>query len=215
MARIVRRGVALPAGRSVITLGRVRNPIRLKNLSPRFFPYYAAGVLVLIEVHPSGPSFAIGLGLIVAGALLRGWGAGHLVKNDLLTITGPYAHLRHPLYAGTMAVGIGFAVMAGGWVPPLLLAVGLPWFFLDYFPRKERIESERLDTRYGDAFLLYRESVPGLWPRWTAWRPQLGFEGVADPKARWNLRRYLDNNELGTALALVVGLALVAWRITI
>jgi hypothetical protein len=205
----------LPGGRRLITLGRVRNPIRLKNLSPRFFPYYAAGILVLVEVRPTGPSFALGLLLILAGALLRGWGAGHLVKNDLLTISGPYAYLRHPLYAGTMAIGIGFAVMAGGWVPPVLLALGLPWFFLDYFPRKERVESERLEGLYGEAFLMYRRAVPALWPRRSAWWPESGFEGVADRKARWSPQRYLDNNELGTALALVVGLALVGWRITL
>ena len=198
----------------LITLGVVRNPIRLKNLSPRFFPYYAAGVLVLVEVRPSGPTFAAGLGLILAGAALRAWGAGHLVKNDLLTITGPYAHLRHPLYAGTMLIGVGFTLMAGGWVP-LLLVLGLPWFFLDYFPRKERIESERLEDLYGDAYSDYRAGVPALLPRLAAWRPEQGFEGVADRKARWGPQRYLDTNELGTALALVVGLALVGWRVTL
>ena len=34
--------------------------------------------------------------IVVLGAALRSWGAGHLLKNDGLTITGPYAHLRHP-----------------------------------------------------------------------------------------------------------------------
>jgi hypothetical protein len=93
-----------------------------------------------------------------------------------------------------------------------LLLLGLPWFFLDYFPRKERTESGRLEERYGDAFALYAQQVPALLPRRRAWRPDLGFEGVADPKANWRLERYLDNNELGTALALGVGLALFVWR---
>lgn len=203
---------ALLTAPTLITLGPVKSPIRLKNLNPRFFPYYAAGLLVLAEVRPAGFGFFLGLSLVLAGAAVRAWGAGHLVKNELLTITGPYAHLRHPLYAGTLLVGVGFAVMAGGWVTFGLLTLGLPWFFFDYFPRKEASESARLEERYGDAFSLYRERVPALWPTLRPWRSELGFEGVADPKARWSLRYYLDNNELGTALALVVGLALFAWR---
>ena len=83
----------------------MRNPIRLKNLQLRFLPYYVAGVLVLLTLRPTGPLFALGVAFVLAGALLRGWGAGHLVKNDSLAITGPYAHLRHPLYAGSLLVG--------------------------------------------------------------------------------------------------------------
>lgn len=190
----------------------VRSPIRLKNLNPRFLPYYGAGVLVLLVARPSGPFLALGLVLVLGGGALRGWGAGHLVKNDLLAISGPYARMRHPLYAGTMLVGTGFALMPGGWLAAALLALGLPWFFLVYFPRKERSESARLERLYGDAFAIYRENVPALVPLPRPWRPLEGFEGVGDAKARWSGQRYLDNNELGTALALLVGLVLFAGR---
>ncbi|MFK7894266.1 MAG: isoprenylcysteine carboxylmethyltransferase family protein [Myxococcota bacterium] len=179
----------------------MRNPIRLKNLSLRFLPYYALGLAILVfyPVRPEG--LALGVGPVLFGAAIRSWGAGHLVKNDVLTLSGPYAHLRHPLYLGTIAVATGFALMVGGWLALGLLALVWPWFAMHYFPRKEKSESRRLEGLYGDAFRTYRASVPALWPRL---RPYANLTGDI-PGQRWSLSRYSENNELGTLLALVLG----------
>lgn len=189
----------------------MRNPIRLKNLRLRLLPLYAAGLALLLFARPTGAGYGCGLALLSAGAVLRGWGAGHLLKTEALTVTGPYAHLRHPLYLGTLLIGVGVLSMAGGVWALALLALFLPWFFLGYFPRKERSESQRLEALYGEAFRAYREAVPALWPRLSPWRPP-GGPGVA---GRWSLERYSDNNELGTllgvlALAVAFGLR-TAW----
>jgi len=137
---------------------------------------------------------------------LRAWGAGHLVKNERLTVSGPYAHLRHPLYAGTLLAGTGFALIAGGPVSLLLLALLLPWFFLNYFPRKERVESTRLEDRYGDGYVRYHNGVPALIPSIRGWRPATGLEARDGLDRRWTRARYLANNELGSLIALLVGL---------
>jgi protein-S-isoprenylcysteine O-methyltransferase Ste14 len=182
----------------------MRNPIRLKNLNIRFLPLYVIGVSIFLLRPPSREALALGLPLVALGALLRGWGAGHLVKNDVLTTTGPYAYLRHPLYAGTILIGTGFALALGDWLSLLAVLALWPWFALDYFPRKERSEAERLESLYGGDFVHYRRAVPALWPRWRAWR------GSKDEKAGgrdWALERYSGNNELGTLLAVVVGWA--------
>ena len=152
----------------------MRNPIRLKNLKLRFALLYLLGALALYFLRPDPLNFAIGGSLVALGSVLRTWGAGHLVKNDRLTVTGPYAHLRHPLYAGTLLVGSGFALIAGGVLSWVLLAILMPWFFLMYFPRKERIESERLEVLYGDEFARYRDAVPALFPSPRAWHPAAG-----------------------------------------
>lgn len=189
----------------------MRNPIRLKNLSLRFLPYYAAGlaILVLYPVRPEG--LALGLPFVVLGAAIRSWGAGHLVKNDELTISGPYAHLRHPLYFGTISVATGFVLMIGGWLGLGLLAIVWPWFALHYFPRKERSERARLEAIYGDAFCAYRDAVPALWPRLHAWS-----SGAArGPATRWDVARYSENNELGTLLALLAGVIVFIIRAAI
>jgi protein-S-isoprenylcysteine O-methyltransferase Ste14 len=191
----------------------MRNPIRLKNLKLRFGWLYLLGAVTLYSFRPEPVNLLAGGSLVALGSVLRTWGAGHLVKNDRLTVTGPYAHLRHPLYAGTLLVGSGFAVIAGGALSVFLLALLMPWFFLMYFPRKERIESARLEALYGAQFAGYREAVPALIPLLRAWRPATGQGEAFDDLARtWTRDRYLDNNELGTLIALIAGLVLFVLR---
>ncbi|MFP6656120.1 MAG: isoprenylcysteine carboxylmethyltransferase family protein [Myxococcota bacterium] len=182
----------------------MRNPIRLKNLKMRFLPIYLIGVGVLFFRPTASEYFLIALFLIGFGAALRGWGAGHLVKNAELTTTGPYAYLRHPLYLGTIMAATGFAIWAGGGLTLLVLAFLWPWFGLHYFPRKERVESARLEAAFGEEFRCYRRSVPALWPQLRRFHGDRG----TGPSDRWRLDRYSENNELGTLLALSLGVLL-------
>ncbi len=193
-------------------MGRLRNPIRLKNLSVRYLPLYLVGLWILM-FHPIDlrhlvwalPTVALGLGI-------RSWAAGHLVKSDSLTRTGPYAHLRHPLYAGTLLIATGFALLLGGALMWVVLLLAWSWFAFVYFPRKERVEAGRLQSLHGARYLRYRDGVPALWPRRTAWTDVLV---EADESARsegWSLDRYSDNNELGTLLAVLGGLVLFGLR---
>jgi protein-S-isoprenylcysteine O-methyltransferase Ste14 len=207
----------------------MRNPIRLKNLKLRFASLYLLGAFALFFHRPEPLTLVPGVALVVLGIALRSWGAGHLVKNERLTVTGPYAHLRHPLYAGTLLAGVGFGLIAGGRFSVLLLALLLPWFFLSYFPRKQRVERARLTQRYGDEYLDYHAGVPALIPSIRAWRPSSGTESVlgfdkyddkyddnddidkiddnVDHEDRtWRRARYIENNELGSLIALLVGL---------
>ncbi len=189
----------------------MRNPIRLKNLNARFMPFYLIGAAVLFFRPPQPEGVALALPLIAAGAGLRGWGAGHLVKNAQLTTSGPYAHLRHPLYLGTILTATGFAIWLGGWLTLAVLAFVWPWFAFRYFPRKDRAEGERLESAYGERFRRYRSEVPALWPRRHGWRAGSAF----DSRTSWTLDRYSENNELGTLLALTFGAVLFWWRGTL
>ncbi len=206
-------GVPLPAEVGLVyRWAAMHNPIRLKNLRLRFLPFFVLGGAALVLAQPSPLVFVLGAGLVVAGAVLRSWGAGHLVKNDRLTITGPYARIRHPLYAGTLMVAAGFAIIAGGIFSLLLLLLLLPWFLLAYVPRKDRIESARLEALYGEEYVCYRDAVPALWPRLVAWHPPDSVQELGDANRAWSGDRYTDNNELGTLLALTVGLLLFIGR---
>ena len=75
----------------------MRNPIRFKNANLRYLPWYVLGALALLWSRPDAISFVWGSGVVIVGLMLRGWGAGHLVKNASLTVTGPYQYIRHPL----------------------------------------------------------------------------------------------------------------------
>jgi protein-S-isoprenylcysteine O-methyltransferase Ste14 len=186
----------------------VRHPFRRKNLSLRLLPFYALALAALALARPTPTSFALGLPLVALGAGLRAWGAGHLVKNDSLAVAGPYAHLRHPLYAGTLCLALGFGVIASGWALWLVLGGFVPAFFLYYFPYKERVESERLAARYGDAYTEYRSAVPALLPSLERFSPARG----AAPVSRWSPQRLRDNDEHGTLLGIGVALLLLALR---
>jgi len=186
----------------------VRHPFRRKNLSLRLLPFYALALAALALARPTLTSFALGLPLVAVGAGLRAWGAGHLVKNDCLSVAGPYAHLRHPLYAGTLCLALGFGVIAGGWALALVLGGFVPAFFLYYFPYKERVESARLAARYGDAYTEYRRAVPALVPSLARFSPA----GGASLPARWSPQRLRDNDEHGTLLGIGVALLLLALR---
>lgn len=182
--------------------------VRARHLRLRFAPAYLAAVLAIAVFEARPATLVIGAGLVALGVALRSWGAGHLVKREALTLSGPYAHLRHPLYAGTLAVCLGFATaVGGGWMWPLLAGNAL-WFFVAYFPRKERLESELLEARYGGAYTAYRARVPALWP---ALRAYAGPGGAAGTRA-WRWRRYRENGEAGTALAVLAGVGLLALR---
>ncbi len=59
---------------------------------------------------PDAKSLTYGLPVAVLGLLLRAWAAGHLAKNEQLAQGGPYAHVRNPLYLGTLLVAAGLAI---------------------------------------------------------------------------------------------------------
>jgi len=160
--------------------------------------------VLIWHADPTPARIGVGLLIVVAGEGLRFWSAGHLIKNQRLTVSGPYAYLRHPLYAGTMLVGVGLLWMGGGSAAPWLLGVGLLFFFLHYLPYKERIESARLERRYGEAYRRYRVAVPALLPAVRPWTdPEVaGGEG-------WSAERVRANNEDGAALAVALAAALV------
>jgi protein-S-isoprenylcysteine O-methyltransferase Ste14 len=187
----------------------LRHPFRRKTIAPRTLAIYAVGVAALWFARPEPALFAAGLVLVTAGQALRLWATGFLLKTDELTLAGPYAHLRHPLYLGALLVGCGFALMSGPNVARLVLPLGMAFFFGYYLRYKERVESERLGALYGDEFRAYRAAVRPLWPRRRPWHPRPPGEPV-----RWRLDRVLENDEqtaLAYVIAATVALAALGW----
>jgi len=170
------------------------------KLSLRLIVLWIVVGTLLVLSRPEPAWLAAGAGPIVLGELLRLWAAGHLEKNKKLTVTGPYAHVKNPLYLGSFLIMIGFCVMGTAryglhWI---LLAIGAAVFVISYAPRKMRIEYGRLRERYGDAFETYDKAVPNYLPRLTPYR------GGTD---HWRLALVVENSELWVALVLLLGMA--------
>lgn len=134
---------------------------------------------------PSWVSLAAGLPVSVAGLALRAWAAGHLEKNLTLARSGPYAHVRNPLYLGTAAVAAGLAIAARRWELGVLFAAV---FVLIYLPVVE-LEEQHLRSLF-PSYADYSRRVPKLWPRilgdgsakhfqWSLYRRNREYEALA------------------------------------
>ena len=127
---------------------------------------FLLGALYLIFARPTPMSFVVGGLIALAGLIARGWAAGHIEKNDRLATSGPYAHVRNPLYFGSFLIACGFAI-AAHW--SLILAV-IAFFVLIYAPTMER-ERNNIRGRFPDAYDAWERNVPAFVPRLTPWRP--------------------------------------------
>lgn len=184
----------------------MRGPWRRKNFRPRVLVPVTALLVLWYFGNPSSTSLGAGVGLVACGLALRLWAAGHLVKTDRLTLSGPYRFMRHPLYAGTLLTGAGLIVAAGNPAARIALPACLVFFFGYYLPYKERVESSRLEARWGSRFTEYHAFVGPLWPRPGSWR-----KAPRDP-SNWSIERVVANDEFGVLLAAGLALAAIAAR---
>jgi len=112
--------------------------------------------------------------LLLAGLGLLGWtvslffryGRGTLAPWDpprQLIITGPYAHVRHPMVSGVTLALIGQVVVLAA--PTVLAWLALfVMFNALYLPL---VEEPRLARRFGDDWRAYANEVPRWLPRLT------------------------------------------------
>jgi Phospholipid methyltransferase len=152
--------------------------------------------------RPTGLTLAASLLLVVPGLWLRGYASGYVKKNAELTVTGPYAHTRNPLYLGSMLIAFGFAAAAGSWAILVALAV---LFAAIYIPTIQG-EEQYLRTHFA-GFEAYAQAVPRLLPRLKGARLQSedGESGEFSPAL---YRKHREYNSLIGAGAIYVALAL-------
>ncbi len=158
----------------------------------------ALALIFLVFVRPTLGSILMGLPVALAGLAIRAWAAGHIVKEQKLAITGPYAHTRNPLYLGSFLLAAGFALMAH-W-SMLLLAIVL--FGLIYGPTIEQ-ERRQILARFPDEYPEYARNVPVFIPRLTPWRNPL-----RTGENLFSFELYMRHREWQAALAFV---AVVVW----
>jgi protein-S-isoprenylcysteine O-methyltransferase Ste14 len=123
-----------------------------------------AVVLVLLYTVTAEPLpilAAIGLAVGLAGALVRLYASGFIVKNQELATDGAYRFVRHPLYTGNILLVTGFA-LAGSrwWGVPLAL-----FFFWFYYPTAIEYEDRKLHRLFGAAWEAWSARTPALLPR--------------------------------------------------
>lgn len=113
----------------------------------------------------------LGVALTVTGLLLCVWARLHLgtywsdrvvlkVDHELVQ-SGPYSHLRHPIYSGVLLAIAGTALVVGEWRGVVALLV----MSVNYCVKARR-EERILARLFGEEFAIYQQRSGFLAPKW-------------------------------------------------
>jgi len=171
---------------------------------------YIVTLLLLVFAKPqSWELFWAGLAVMALGQAVRLAASAAIVKSKTLTVTGPYAAVRNPLYLGTMLMTAGLMLMLSAPSRPLLTA-GL-WLFAAaafgwiYYVTIKAEEAFLLSV-YGADFEKYKGEAPAILP---CLRGAAGFFDLA----AYSSEVFRKNKEWRGLSATVLLAALTAARI--
>ncbi len=133
--------------------------------------------VMVIFARPTPLSLVIGFAVAFVGELIRFWGVSIVgaetrttgtVGGTYLITSGPFGHVRNPLYLGNMLLYAGVGIMSMALFPWLLI-LALIWFYIQYALIVSK-EEEYLAGRFGGEYEEYRRHVPRFLPRLTPYR---------------------------------------------
>jgi protein-S-isoprenylcysteine O-methyltransferase Ste14 len=177
---------------------------------------YPLAVLVLFLARPTPRSIFYGAAVGVVGLLVRGYAAGYLHKQEVLTVTGPYAHTRNPLYFGSAILTAGVAIATWSWIPAAILCA----YFALFYSIVMRREEQELRLQHGAAFDAYATAVPLFLPSRSAAKPGAGTATATSGSASsemgaFSIAQYNKNREYRAAIGflLLLAILLIIWRL--
>ena len=179
---------------------------------------FVTAAVFLVEVARSAPhpaAIAWSLALVLPGLALRAAASGTVKKNCELTVTGPYAYTRNPLYLGSSLIAAGFALALLSWPVALLLLAGFAAIYVPVIASEERFLRATF-TRFDE----YCRRVPRFIPRLTAARfldeadsPAGSADGSRAADGGFSFALYLKHREYNAALgAALLYLSLLCLR---
>ena len=160
---------------------------------------YPCAILVLWFARPTPRSILWAAPLGLLGLFVRARAAGHLHKQEVLTVTGPYAYTRNPLYLGSAILTLAAAVAATPGCQRQFCALILRLFYSIVMRREEA----ELRQHHGAAFDEYARAVPLFFPRLTP--AKLSFAGAGS----FSLAQYKKNHEYQAAIGFLLLLAVL------
>jgi len=153
------------------------NDIATKIFKYRSYTPIPFVILMLIFENATITSLIIGFVIAVSGELIRLWGVSWAgsetrttggVGGTYLVISGPFAHVRNPLYVGNILMYLGLGIMSMSLFPYLQI-VAILFFIMQYqFIVKE--EEGFLIKKFGDDYQKYLQNVPRFFPRVTKYK---------------------------------------------
>jgi protein-S-isoprenylcysteine O-methyltransferase Ste14 len=156
---------------------------------------------------PVSPWVWAGMALTFFGELWQLWAASHLHKDKALAASGPYKHVRNPMYFGRFFVLLGFVVMVGQSYGTIALVASVVVYytvFALYVTARVAREEERLRGIFGEDYIHFCSEVPRFFPRL---KP---YSKGSDKRAQWT--GIARNHEyLNMIAALVMFVAIYLW----
>ena len=151
---------------------------------------FISGIVVLWLAEPTARSLGVGAMVAAAGEAVRLWAAGHLEKGREVTMTGPYAFTRHPLYLGSTLIGIGLAIASANIVAAVLVLAYLGVTLTAAI----RTEEAHLTEKFGAAYPAYRDGR------------------TAGERRHFSAGRVMRNREYRAVLGLLFVLIVLGWK---
>lgn len=166
---------------------------------------YPLAAAVLWFARPVPRSILLGGVVGGLGLLIRAHAAGYLHKQEVLTVTGPYAYTRNPLYLGSAMIALGAAIAMHSWISASLLLL----YFAVFYSMVMRREEKELRVQHGSAFEEYACAVPLFLPRLRPAKLTGALPGV------FSFAQYKRNHEWQAAFGflLLIAALLLIWRL--
>ena len=146
----------------------------------------------ILRRAPLPAAVACSLVLVLPGLWLRAYAAGYVKKNQELTVTGPYAYTRNPLYLGSMLMAFGFALAVLSWPVALALAIGFCVVYIPVIASEERFLRAAFPS-----FEAYSSRVPRLIPNLF---PQSNPKEKSAPGAAFSFALYMKHREYNASI---------------
>lgn len=170
-------------------------------------------VAMIVFAQPTTTTMIVGGVLAVLGEGCRFWGvafAGSLTRvtgsvgAPEVIVSGPFAHVRNPLYVGNITTYVGIGIMANALFP--WLVVGAFFWFIFQYTMIVLLEEDFLQNHFGEPYLAFKKNVPRFLPRCTPYRPAVE---VTQPP-RWG-EAVRSERRTFQALALVMAIVIARW----
>ena len=134
-------------------------------------------LIMFLYANPNIWSILIGLAIALTGEAIRIWGVSWAgsetrttggVGGSFLVISGPFGHVRNPLYVGNILMYTGLGIMSFALFPYLQI-LGLIFFYFQY---RLIVQEEELylEKTYGKDYENYRRNVPSFIPKLQVYR---------------------------------------------
>ena len=168
---------------------------------------YVLALAVLFLARPTLRSILLGAAIGSVGLLVRAYAAGFLHKQEVLTVTGPYAYTRNPLYFGSSILALGATEAMHSLRAAVLL---LAYFALVYTVVMRREETE-LRLKHGASFDAYAKRVALFFPQ------VISSRDLSGAKVSFSLVQYERNREYRAAVGFFLFLLLlvIIWRLRV